>query len=183
MQFIICMKNDQYDGIGFMLSDDDNYIVLDIDNAIDETGQITSDLALDMTEITYCEKSPSGTGLHCFLKGELPSERKKKRSDLDIELYDNARFMTVTGESIGQSDISNDQDILNNLVDRYFKQEKTLEAVATYASNHSESLSDEDVVNLMVKSKQKNKITDLLQGNMSHILEVLVKGCKVFCIT
>lgn len=157
-------KNDQYDGIGFMLSDDDNYIVLDIDNAIDETGQITSDLALDMTEITYCEKSPSGTGLHCFLKGELPSERKKKRSDLDIELYDNARFMTVTGESIGQSDISNDQDILNNLVDRYFKQEKTLEAVATYASNHSESLSDEDVVNLMVKSKQKNKITDLLQG-------------------
>ena len=52
-------------------------MVLDIDNAIDETGQITSDLALDMTEITYCEKSPSGTGLHCFLKGELPSERKK----------------------------------------------------------------------------------------------------------
>ena len=29
-----------------MLSDDDNYIVLDIDNAIDEHGQIISDLAL-----------------------------------------------------------------------------------------------------------------------------------------
>lgn len=157
-------QNDKYDGIGFMLSDDDYYNVLDIDNTIDETGQITSDLALDMTEITYCEKSPSGTGLHCFFKGQLPSERKKKRSDLDIELYDNARFMTVTGESIGQSDISDDQDILKNLVERYFKQEKTLETVATYTSDRSELLSDDEVVNLMLKSKQKNKITDLLKG-------------------
>ncbi|KAB2278199.1 DNA primase [Staphylococcus epidermidis] len=157
-------KNDEYDGIGFMLSDNDNYIVLDVDNAIDVKGQITSDLALDITEITYCEKSPSGTGLHCFFKGELPSERKKKRSDLDLELYDNSRFMTVTGESIGLSDISDDQDILNNLVDRYFKQEKPLKTVAAYTSDHSESLSDEDVINLMMKSKQKNKITDLLQG-------------------
>lgn len=158
-------KNDQYDGIGFMLSDDDNYIVLDIDNAIDETGQITSDLALYMTEITYCEKSPSGTGLHCFFKGELPSERKKKRSDLDIELYDNARFMTVTGESIGQSEINDDQDILNNLVDRYFKLEKSLEKTTVHTFDESEILSDDEVINLMLKSKQKDKISDLLEGN------------------
>lgn len=158
-------KNDQYDGIGFMLSYDDNYMVLDIDNAIDETGQITSDLALYMTEITYCEKSPSGTGLHCFFKGELPSERKKKRSDLDIELYDNARFMTVTGESIGQSEISDDQDILNNLVDRYFKLEKSLEKTTVHTFDESEILSDDEVINLMLKSKQKDKISDLLEGN------------------
>lgn len=158
-------KNDKYDGIGFMLSYDDNYMVLDIDNAIDETGQITSDLALYMTEITYCEKSPSGTGLHCFFKGELPSERKKKRSDLDIELYDNARFMTVTGESIGQSEISDDQDILNNLVDRYFKLEKSLEKTTVHTFDESEILSDDEVINLMLKSKQKDKISDLLEGN------------------
>ena len=102
-----------------MLSNDDNYIVLDIDNAIDENGQIISDLALEMVELTYCEKSPSGTGLHCFFKGYLPSERKKKRTDLDIELYDTARFMTVTGESIGQSEICDDQEVLNNLYVRF----------------------------------------------------------------
>ena len=104
-------QNDIYDGIGFMLSNDDNYIVLDIDNAIDENGQIISDLALEMVELTYCEKSPSGTGLHCFFKGYLPSERKKKRTDLDIELYDTARFMTVI-----QCD---DQEVLNNLYVRF----------------------------------------------------------------
>ncbi|WP_260390054.1 DUF927 domain-containing protein [Staphylococcus warneri] len=160
--------NENYNGIGFMLSDDDNYIVLDIDNAIDEHGQIISDLALDMTEITYCEKSPSGTGLHCFFKGQLPSERKKKRSDLDIELYDNARFMTVTGESIGQSEICDDQDILNNLVERFFKEEQNFETTLTYDPNHKSELSDDEVIDLMLKSKQKDKISDLLKGNYEN---------------
>lgn len=158
-------ENNLYDGIGFMLSDNDKYIVLDIDNAIDENGQINSDLALEMTELTYCEMSPSGTGLHCFFKGELPEQRKKKRSDLDIELYDNARFMTVTGESIGQSEICEEQEILNNLIERFFKEEQNFETTLSYDPNHKSELSDEEVINLMLKSKQKDKISDLLEGN------------------
>ncbi|MGZ1595956.1 phage/plasmid primase, P4 family [Staphylococcus argenteus] len=158
-------QNDRYDGIGFVISEHDNYIVLDIDNAIDESSQITSNLALDMTKMTYCEKSPSGTGLHCFFKGELPKERKKKRSDLDIELYDNARFMTMTGESIGQREISDDQSLLNNLVERYFKQEELPETFIGNNITNKSNLDDEDVINIMLKSKQKDKISNLLQGN------------------
>ncbi|MBF0737418.1 DNA primase [Staphylococcus arlettae] len=159
-------KNDSYNGIGFVLSNDDDYICLDIDDAVNpDTGRLKTDLALEMTELTYCELSPSGTGLHCFFKGELPSERKKKRSDLDIELYNNARFMTVTGESIGQSEICDDQDILNNIVDRYFKQDKPPEKNTAQVSNVSETLSDDEVIDLMFKSKQKDKISDLLKGN------------------
>lgn len=163
-------QNDKYDGIGFVLSENDDYVVLDIDNAIDENGQINSDLALDMTEITYCEKSPSGTGLHCFLKGKLPEERKKKRTDLDIELYDTKRFMTVTGDSIGQSEMCDDQSVLDNLVERYFKTEK-IQEIITSDPNHKSELSDEEVINLMLKSKQKSKISDLLQGNYEKYFE------------
>ena len=163
-------QNDKYEGIGFVLSGNDDYVVLDIDNAIDENGQINSDLALDMTEITYCEKSPSGTGLHCFFKGKLPEERKKKRTDLDIELYDTKRFMTVTGDSIGQSEICGDQSVLDNLVERYFKAEKNQEII-TFDPNHKSELSDEEVINLMLKSKQKDKISDLLQGNYEKYFE------------
>lgn len=100
-----------------------------------------------------------------FFKGELPEQRKKKRSDLDIELYDNSRFMTVTGESIGQSEICDEQEILNNLVERFFKEEQTFETGLTYDPNHKSELSDEEVINLMLKSKQKDKISDLLEGN------------------
>ena len=163
-------QNDSYDGIGFMLSDKDNYAVLDIDNVIDENGQIisdlaNSDLALDMIQLTYCETSPSRTGLHCFFKGELPEQRKKKRTDLDIELYNDVRFITVTGEAIGQSEIYEEQEVLNNLVERYFKAEPKLEKTFTYDPNHKSELSDDEVIDLMLKSKQKDKIVDLLKGN------------------
>lgn len=163
--------DDKFNGIGFVLSKDDNYICLDVDNAIDaDTGQLKTDIALEMTELTYCELSPSGTGLHCFFKGELPEERKITRKDLDIELYDNARFITMTGYPIGQSEICDDQGIINNIVERYFKVDKPTQ-INTYDPNHKSELSDDEVINLMLKSKQKEKISDLLKGNYEGYFE------------
>lgn len=171
-------KNDSYNGIGFVLSNDDDYICLDIDDAVNpDTGQLKTDLALEMTELTYCELSPSGTGLHCFFKGELPSERKKKRSDLDIELYNNARFMTVTGESIGQSEICEVQATINNIVERYFKVEEPVKTF-TIHPNRTNDLSDDEVMDIMMKSKSKDKISDLLKGNYERYFESPSEGVQ-----
>lgn len=171
-------KNDSYNGIGFVLSNDDDYICLDIDDAVNpDTGQLQTDLALEMTELTYCELSPSGTGLHCFFKGELPSERKKKRSDLDIELYSNARFMTVTGESIGQSEICEVQATINNIVERYFKVEEPVKTF-TIHPNRTNDLSDDEVMDIMMKSKSKDKISDLLKGNYEKYFESPSEGVQ-----
>ncbi|MEJ7230905.1 DNA primase, partial [Staphylococcus epidermidis] len=63
------------------------------------------------------------------------------------------------------SEICDEQDILNNLVDRYFKQDKPPEKNTAQISNVSETLSDDEVIDLMLKSKQKDKISDLLKGN------------------
>ncbi|KTW21953.1 DNA primase [Staphylococcus xylosus] len=168
---MLCDVDEQYSGIGFVLSKDDDYICLDIDNAVNQdTGQLETDLALEMTELTYCELSPSGTGLHCFFKGTLPDERKKKRTDLDIELYDTGRFMTVTGHSMGQRDICDNQQTLDNIVERYFKLEQQ-EEIITYDPNHKSNLSDDEVMNIMLKSKQKDKIRDLLQGDYEKYFE------------
>lgn len=171
-------KNDSYNGIGFVLSNDDDYICLDIDDAVNpDTGQLKTDLALEMTELTYCELSPSGTGLHCFFKGELPSERKKKRSDLDIELYNNARFMTVTGESIGQSEICEVQATINNIVERYFKVEEPVKTF-TIHPNRTNDLSDDEVMDIMMKSKNKDKISDLLKGNYEKYFDSPSEGVQ-----
>ncbi|WP_210136422.1 phage/plasmid primase, P4 family [Staphylococcus sp. GDK8D68P] len=171
-------KNDSYNGIGFVLSNDDDYICLDIDDAVNpDTGQLKTDLALEMTELTYCELSPSGTGLHCFFKGELPSERKKKRSDLDIELYNNARFMTVTGESIGQSEICEVQATINNIVERYFKVEEPVKTF-TIHPNSTNDLSDDEVLDIMMKSKNKDKISDLLKGNYEKYFDSPSEGVQ-----
>lgn len=171
-------KNDSNNGIGFVLSNDDDYICLDIDDAVNpDTGQLQTDLAIEMTELTYCELSPSGTGLHCFFKGELPSERKKKRSDLDIELYSNARFMTVTGESIGQSEICEVQATINNIVERYFKVEEPVKTF-TIHPNRTNDLSDDEVMDIMMKSKNKDKISDLLKGNYEKYFDSPSEGVQ-----
>lgn len=171
-------KNHSYNGIGFVLSNDDDYICLDIDDAVNpDTGQLQTDLALEMTELTYCELSPSGTGLHCFFKGELPSERKKKRSDLDIELYNNARFMTVTGESIGQSEICEVQATINNIVERYFKVEEPVKTF-TIHPNRTNDLSDDEIMDIMMKSKNKDKISDLLKGNYEKYFDSPSEGVQ-----
>ncbi|MFT0636497.1 phage/plasmid primase, P4 family [Staphylococcus ureilyticus] len=171
-------KNHSYNGIGFVLSNDDDYICLDIDDAVNpDTGQLQTDLALEMTELTYCELSPSGTGLHCFFKGKLPSERKKKRSDLDIELYNNARFMTVTGESMGQSEICEVQATINNIVERYFKVEEPVKTF-TIHPNRTNDLSDDEVLDIMMKSKNKDKISDLLKGNYEKYFDSPSEGVQ-----
>ncbi|MDW3860655.1 putative DNA primase/helicase [Staphylococcus saprophyticus] len=167
-QDAISLSDEQYSGIGFVLSDDDNYICLDIDDAVNtDTGQLQTDLAIEMTELTYCELSPSGTGLHCFFKGTLPDNRKKKRTDLDIELYDTGRFMTVTGHTIGQSEICDDQETINNIVERYFKAEPKKQNTKI-AKTSSSIFTDDEIVKMMTK---KSKYKKLLAGEYEGIFE------------
>jgi len=46
---------------------------------------------------TYAEISPSGTGLHLYLRGTLPPGKRKKGH---VEAYEHGRFFTVTGQHL-----------------------------------------------------------------------------------
>lgn len=62
------------EGVGFMFSADDPYVGVDLDGVLDtETGEAEL-WALEVVEQlgSYCEVSPSGTGLHVFVEGEVP---------------------------------------------------------------------------------------------------------------
>ena len=87
------------DGVGFVFTDDDPIVGVDLDDCRDpETGDI-DDAALDIIERldSYTEVSPSGTGYHVLIRGELPDGRNRRGS---VELYDTARFFTVTGDHV-----------------------------------------------------------------------------------
>jgi len=43
---------------------------------------------------SYTEKSPSGTGIHIFIKAKLPPGGRKKG---DFECYESGRYLTMTG--------------------------------------------------------------------------------------
>jgi len=87
------------DGIGFVFTDDDPIVGVDLDDCRNPESGDVDDTALDIIERldSYTEISPSGTGFHVLIKGELPDGRNRRGS---IELYDTARFFTVTGDRL-----------------------------------------------------------------------------------
>ena len=170
-------NSDDYEGIGFILSEESKYICLDIDNAVDaETHKLQTELGIEMTELTYCELSPSGTGLHCFFKGTLPENRKSKRTDLDIELYHTSRFMTFTGYTIGGSEISDDQGVIDNLVERFFKAEPKKQNIRI-AKTGSSIFTDDEIFRMITK---KVNIKNYLQVITKIFLIVLAKQSKAY---
>ena len=86
-----------YVGIRFELNGN-GIIGIDIDHCIDsETGKATpfAQGIIDYLD-SYTEYSPSGTGIHIFITGVIPSDGRK-RSDLGLEMYQSRRYLTVTG--------------------------------------------------------------------------------------
>jgi putative DNA primase/helicase len=84
-----------FDGIGFVFSSGDPYTGIDLDEVRSpETGALT-EWAQKVIEAfdAYVEVSPSGEGIHIYVKGRTIKARKNS----EIEIYSTARFFTVTG--------------------------------------------------------------------------------------
>ena len=87
------------DGIGFVFAPKTSIVGVDLDDCRDPaTGDLT-DWARDIVDRldSYTEVSPSGRGVHVLLEGELPPGRNRRG---DVEMYDEARFFTVTTDHV-----------------------------------------------------------------------------------
>lgn len=88
-------------GIGFVFTSSDCYIGVDIDNCRNpETGEI-ADWAWSIIRAldSYTEVSPSGTGVHIIIRGQLPEGRGNRVALFagHVEMYSRARYFTFTG--------------------------------------------------------------------------------------
>jgi putative DNA primase/helicase len=92
-------ENRDYAGIGFVFSSADPYTGIDLDNCVDENGEIAL-WALEIVRYfdSYTELSATGSGLHIIVRGEVPNRRKG-----DVEVYSSKRFFTVTGHVVEAS--------------------------------------------------------------------------------
>lgn len=166
-------KIDDYDGVGFVLTKDDDYIVLDLDDIhIDsETYESLTDIAKEVMEMTWWEVSPSGTGVHAYFKGTLPDEVRRKNKSEHLELYSHSRFMTFTGVNDGiTKEISSDQSYIDSLVERYFKHEVITNDTINYDITPA-NLEDNEVMQLMAKSTNADKLSKLMSGGWREIFE------------
>jgi putative DNA primase/helicase len=113
-------ESGQYDGIGYVFSEEDPYAGLDLDKARDpETGAV-AEWATEWVKAFggYAEVSPSGTGLHIFIRGQAPNRKNQKAG---TEAYSSERFFTVTGDKISRRhDIPERQDVLDRFCEKFF---------------------------------------------------------------
>lgn len=166
-------KLDDYEGVGFVLTKEDDYICLDLDNVhIDsETYEPMTDIAKEVMQKTWWEISPSGTGVHAYFKGTLPDEVMKKNNHENLELYSHSRFMTFTGVSDDvYREVSSDQSYIDSLVERYFKREVITNEFIPNEVTPS-NLDDVEVMKLMEKSKNADKLSKLMSGGWREIFE------------
>jgi len=116
--------------IAFVLTENDDYVCLDIDHCLTPGGWST--LATELCEKlpgALVEVSKSGKGLHIWCKGELPDLRMKKNTKLGIELYDKDRYIIYTGDHNGGDADVDHSKALAGIVDEYFASVSNASAV------------------------------------------------------
>lgn len=98
-QALTAFKQQGYDGIGFMLSADDPFLVIDLDRCHDrDTGALTAEATSLLARFnSYAEVSPSGTGVHVYLQAASPAGRNVTKP---YEVYSRNHFITITGERL-----------------------------------------------------------------------------------
>jgi primase-polymerase (primpol)-like protein len=90
------------DQIGFVLTDDDPFLFIDLDHVLKD-GRLCDWAEELIAELpaTYIEISPSGDGLHMLYKlNDTPDIKTNKRNFGDgtvLEIYFNKRYFTITG--------------------------------------------------------------------------------------
>ena len=147
------------DGIGFCLSGD-GLVFVDYDSAGDtlEAGDLGA-----LTVNGWTERSPSGRGLHTVVIAQKPRSGTRYTPDHPrikaVEIYDDRRFFTVTGHTVGTCIelVENQVDI-----DRLVRQIPGKRDIQAYPSRTHQT--DEEVMRRMMGSQQWSKIARLWSG-------------------
>jgi putative DNA primase/helicase len=161
-------KKGCYSGIGFMLAADDGIVGIDLDHCRNpDTGDL-SDTAKDAIERfgSYSEVSPSGEGIRIFVKGVLPEGRRKETAR-GIEMYEKSRFLTITGNAIGESNEL--KDCTDELVKWHAEIFPTKPKTTATPAPISLSMNDEQIIEKARQAKNSAKFVALFdQGGGNH---------------
>ena len=147
----------RFDGIGFQL-DGSGILGVDIDHARDAAGNWNT-AAADITErlASYAEISPSGEGVHIFIKAVKPGS-KSKNAAAGVEMYDTKRFFTVTGNLYreGLNAVQERQEALNGVYFKYLEPPQNVTATTgqeKHAAADFPPLDDAAIIELLESGK------------------------------
>lgn len=111
-------------GIGYVFSREDPFVGIDFDNCV-KKGRIDATVQEIIDELdSYAEYSPSGTGIHCIVRGVLRTDQHLTEGvpwGGKLEVYADGRYFTVTGRHVPGTPyiINRRQEPLDRLVVRF----------------------------------------------------------------
>lgn len=156
-------------GIGFMFGNSP-FFGVDIDGVeneihefLDGGNNIIAEFAYGLQ--SYMEFSPSGKGVHILCRGTLPNGGRRRGN---VEMYENGRFFTVTGMSIGDcNSISDCTEAIKPLHEKYLGGSK-VEPIQRAVQPGELPRSAAEVLELAQKAKNGCKFRSLFAGNFSE---------------
>lgn len=99
------------DRLGFEITPETGIVGADLDGCIGNAYDIAdwAESIIELVGETYIERTPSGTGLHVWIRGLLPQGKSHAfllnpatagsgNSKVQIEVYDSGRYFTMTGK-------------------------------------------------------------------------------------
>ncbi|WP_117595436.1 phage NrS-1 polymerase family protein [Haloprofundus halophilus] len=169
------LEHGRADGIGFVFTEEDPIVGVDLDDCRDpETGDTDGDAQDIITRLdSYTEISPSGTGYHVLIQGALPEGRNRRGK---IECYDTARFFTVTGDRVTgtPTKVATRQDALEAIHREYIAEEtptqatnRSMDVTRRDESTSSTSLDDDTLLEKAKNASNGAKFDRLWNGNTS----------------
>lgn len=140
--------------IGFVLTAEDPYCIIDLDQPRNEVDGERHRKILEMFQ-TYAERSQSGNGWHIICRGKIPEGARRDK----VEIYSDARYMICTGEVTNPSTINDCQDLLTIL----YSEIKATSRSGT-AQDGEESMADAELVEMAMRAANAAKFNLLCQG-------------------
>lgn len=159
-----------YSGIGFVLTDNDPYTFVDLDDPyeLSPNGQpkhanpdevMRRQLEFFNQSQSYAERSPSGKGLHIIVRGAVPSGRRRSA----IEVYSNQRYMTMTGDVYRDAPIVEETELITVLWNQIGEGKK---AQSMFAGLEVAKFLDDDILKIASTAANSEKFNDLyFEGN------------------
>lgn len=170
-----------FDGIGFVLSNEDPFCIIDLDyHAQEDEKPVFQNELLEpwarkiiMKFESYTEISPSGNGVHIVIKGRKPikeGEGPRSKSGKDqIEIYDSVRYLAFTGDVYLPAPIHDRQQQLEELYYEVFPPQAPLQADPPKETAlrlvKTTDISDEDIIAKAEAAANGDKFKRLWSGN------------------
>ncbi|MBD5803078.1 hypothetical protein AZOA_25130 [Azoarcus sp. Aa7] len=146
-----------YDGIGFVLTRDDPYSIIDLDNKPEHPAtpeQLVRHQKIYETFNSYTELSVSGTGVHIVVRGAIPSGVHRD----NVEVYSELRFMAFTGKVLRDMPIVDYQQWLLVLHGEMHSTESA-ELV-----DREGTMDDRELVDMAMNATNADKFNQLCRG-------------------